>query len=53
VASRVVLIKTSTICRAAIVSWRGARPSPLGTSATNWPILPDTDDRQVWQGKSK
>jgi hypothetical protein len=29
----------------AVVSRRGVRPSPLGTSATNWPIVPAPDDR--------
>jgi hypothetical protein len=24
------------------------RPSPVGTSATNWPIVPSLDDRLVW-----
>jgi hypothetical protein len=28
-----------------LVSWGGVRLSPLGTSATNWPILPAPDDR--------
>jgi hypothetical protein len=28
------------------VSWGGVRLSPLGTSATNWPILPAPDD--IW-----
>jgi hypothetical protein len=27
------------------VSWGGVRLSPLGTSATNWPIVPAPDDR--------
>jgi hypothetical protein len=27
-----------------LVSWGGVRLSPLGTSATNWPIVPATDD---------
>jgi hypothetical protein len=26
------------------VSWGGVRLSPLGTSATNWPIVPAPDD---------
>jgi hypothetical protein len=41
--------------------WDGMRPSALGTSATNWPIVPAPDDRRVrrvwwkenWQGKPK
>jgi hypothetical protein len=45
-----------------LVSWGGVRLSPLGTSATNWPIVPAPDDRRwVWsnwwnenlQGKPK
>jgi hypothetical protein len=27
-----------------LVSWCGVRLSPLGTSATNWPIVPAPDD---------
>jgi hypothetical protein len=27
-----------------LVSWSGVRPSPLGTSATIWPIVPSPDD---------
>jgi hypothetical protein len=27
-----------------LVSWGGVRLSPLGTSATNWPIAPAPDD---------
>jgi hypothetical protein len=27
-----------------LVSWVGVRLSPLGTSATNWPIVPAPDD---------
>jgi hypothetical protein len=44
-------------------SWSGVGLSPLGTSATNWPIVPAPDDRwwwkrssrwnENWQGKSK
>jgi hypothetical protein len=26
----------------------GVRLSPLGTSATNWPIVPAPDKRRVW-----
>jgi hypothetical protein len=44
-----------------LVSWCGVRLSPLGTAATNWPIVPAPDDRWVWiiwrndnwQGKPK
>jgi hypothetical protein len=28
-----------------LVSWGGVRLSPLGTSATNWPIVSALDDR--------
>jgi hypothetical protein len=28
--------------------WGWVRLSPLGTSATNWPIVPAPDDRWVW-----
>jgi hypothetical protein len=28
-----------------VVSWGGVRLSPLGTSATNCPIVPDPEDR--------
>jgi hypothetical protein len=27
-----------------LVSWVGVRLSPLGTSATSWPIVPAPDD---------
>jgi hypothetical protein len=27
-----------------LVSWGGLRPSPFGTSATNWPIVPAPND---------
>jgi hypothetical protein len=27
-----------------LVPWAGERPSPVGTSASNWPIVPDLDD---------
>jgi hypothetical protein len=30
-----------------LVSWGGVRLSPLGTSATNWPIVPAPDDRMM------
>jgi hypothetical protein len=45
-----------------IVSWGGVRLSPLGTLATNWPIVPALDDRwwmlsswwnENWHGKPK
>jgi hypothetical protein len=45
-----------------LVSWDVVRPSPLGTSATNWPIVPAPDDRwwvwsswwnENWQGEKK
>jgi hypothetical protein len=45
-----------------LFSWGGVRLSSLGTSATNWPIVPAPDDRrwvcssrwnENWQGKSK
>jgi hypothetical protein len=41
------------------VSFRGLRPSPLGTVATLWPIAPAPDDmwsnrwNENWQGKLK
>jgi hypothetical protein len=28
-----------------LVSWGGVTLTPLGTSATNWPIVPAPDDR--------
>jgi hypothetical protein len=35
-----------------LVSWGGVRLSPLGTSATNWPIVPAPDDRWwVWSSQ--
>jgi hypothetical protein len=46
-----------------IIYWAGESLSPLGTSFTNWPILPAPDDRwwwmwscrwnEDWQGKPK
>jgi hypothetical protein len=30
-----------------LVSWGGVRLSPLGTSATNWPIVPAPDDNNA------
>jgi hypothetical protein len=35
-----------------LVTWGGVRLSPLGTSATNWPIVPAPDDRWwVWTSR--
>jgi uncharacterized membrane protein len=35
-----------------LISWDGVRLCPLGTSATNWPILPAPDDRWcVWSSR--
>jgi hypothetical protein len=35
-----------------LISWAGVRPSPLGTSATNWPIVAAPDDRLwVWSSR--
>jgi hypothetical protein len=31
----------------------GVRLSPLGTAATNWPIVPAPDDRWSWMGSSR
>jgi hypothetical protein len=47
-----------------LVSWVGVRLGPLGTSATNWPIVTASDDdddddewssrwNENWQGKQK
>jgi hypothetical protein len=36
-----------------LVSWGGVRLSPLGTSATNWPIVPAPDDRWWWMWSSR
>jgi hypothetical protein len=33
--------------------WGGARLSPLGTAATNWPTLPAPDDRWWWVWSSR
>jgi hypothetical protein len=30
-----------------LVSWGGVRLSPLGTAATNWPIVPAPDDKMM------
>jgi hypothetical protein len=35
-----------------LVSWGWVRLSPLGTSATNWPIVPAPDDRW-WKWTSR
>jgi hypothetical protein len=35
-----------------LVSWIGVRLSKLGTSATNWPIVPAPDDRRfMWSSR--
>jgi hypothetical protein len=31
-----------------LISWGGVRLSPLGTPATNWPIVPVPHDRRVY-----
>jgi hypothetical protein len=36
--------RTSTFSLVILVSWGGVRLSPLGTSATNWTIMPAPDD---------
>jgi hypothetical protein len=36
---------TSTAIRVFLVALGGMRLNPLGTSATNWPIVPAPDDR--------
>jgi hypothetical protein len=36
-----------------LFSWGGVRPSPLGTSATNWPIVPAPDNRWWWMWSSR
>jgi hypothetical protein len=36
-----------------LVSWCVVRLSPLGTSATNWPIIPAPDDRWWWMWSSR
>jgi hypothetical protein len=36
-----------------LVSRGGVRLRPLGTSATNWPIVPATDDRWWWMCSSR
>jgi hypothetical protein len=48
-------------CSQFLVSWGGVRLCPIGTSTTNWPIVPAPDVRwmwssqwnQNWQGKQK
>jgi hypothetical protein len=35
------------------ISWDGARPSPLGTSVTVWPIAPAPGDRWWWVWSSR
>jgi hypothetical protein len=37
-------IKTSLF----LILWGGVRPSPFGTSANNWPIVPAPGDGWVW-----
>jgi hypothetical protein len=35
-----------------LISWSGVRLSPLGTSTTNWPILPAPNDRwRMWSSR--
>jgi hypothetical protein len=36
-----------------VVSWGGVRLSLLGTSTTNWPIVPALDDRWWWMWSSR
>jgi hypothetical protein len=36
-----------------VVSWGGVRLSPLGTSVTNWPIVPNPDDMWWWMWSSR
>jgi hypothetical protein len=36
-----------------VVSWGGVRPSPLGTLANIWPIVPAPDDRWWWRWSSR
>jgi hypothetical protein len=36
-----------------VVSWGGVRLSPLGTSATIWPVVPVPDDRWWWVWSSR
>jgi hypothetical protein len=40
-----ILLQTQPYDRLVLVSWGGVRLSPLGTSATNWPIVPAPDGR--------
>jgi hypothetical protein len=41
-------LRISWIVLSFIISWGEVRLSPLGTPATNWPILPAPDVRWVW-----
>jgi hypothetical protein len=43
-----LLVSDSVLSLFFLISWGGVRRSPLGTSATNWPIVPAPDDRWVW-----
>jgi hypothetical protein len=36
-----------------LISWSGVRLSPLGTSTTNWPIVPTPDDRWWWMWSNR
>jgi hypothetical protein len=36
-----------------LLSWGGVRLGPLGTPATNWPIVPAPDDRWWWMLSSQ
>jgi hypothetical protein len=47
--SRVEKVKAMFV----LVSWDWVRVSPLGTSATNWPIVPAPDDRWWWMWSSR
>jgi hypothetical protein len=45
-------LNTMIVFFSVLVSWGEVRLSPLGTSATGWPIVPATDDRLcVWSGR--
>jgi hypothetical protein len=48
-----LLVRIYSIVKATVfsVSWGGMRLGPLGTSATNWPILPAPNDRRVWSSR--
>jgi hypothetical protein len=41
------------VCSFSLVSWGGVRQIPLGTSATNWPVVPAADDRSWWLWSSR